>query len=154
MAWSTSKIFRQYIADVLANTTAMDLHGTDTLKAALYNNTAAPDGDVTAANSAFGAGTWSGNEVTGTNWAAGGQSLASPVVSVATSATVMFDAADVSVATVTVSNAYGTLVYDNSIATPVSKQGICFNYFGGAQSVTAGTFTIVWSASGIFSLSL
>ena len=40
------------------------------------------------------------------------------------------------------------------ITTPVADQGICYNYFGGANSVTLGTFTIVWNASGIFALTL
>jgi len=31
----------------------------------------------------------------------------------------------------------------------VAKQGVCYNYFGGAQSVTAGTFTIVWNVNGV-----
>jgi hypothetical protein len=43
------------------------------------------------------------------------------------------------------------LVYDATItAGTVAKQGLCFNYFGGTQSVTGGTFTIVWDATGVF----
>ena len=42
-------------------------------------------------------------------------------------------------------------MYDNTItAGTVAAQGMCFNYFGGAQSVTSGTFTINWDATGIF----
>ena len=44
MAWSNSKAFRQMLADVLGNTTAMDLDS-DTIKAALYNNTTTPNQD-------------------------------------------------------------------------------------------------------------
>ncbi len=40
------------------------------------------------------------------------------------------------------------------MAGPVGDQGVCYNYFGGAQSVTAGTFTIVWNANGIFRITL
>jgi hypothetical protein len=29
---------------------------------------------------------------------------------------------------------------------------VCYNYFGGVNSVTDGTFTIVWNASGIFTI--
>jgi hypothetical protein len=65
----------------------------------------------------------------------------------------MFDAADLSGGgAVTLSNAFGCLVYDDTITAGtggIADQGISFNYFGGAQSVTAGTFTIVWNASGI-----
>ncbi len=150
MAWSNSKVFRQMIADALGNTAALDLDS-DSIKAALFNNSITPDQNVSAANSAYNAGQWANtNEITGTGWAAGGIALASKVLDVATSAVVMFDAADTaSSAGATVLGAYGCLVYDDTLASPVSKQGICFNYFGGTQSVTAGLFTIVWNASGI-----
>jgi hypothetical protein len=61
------------------------------------------------------------------------------------------DAADTpqSGATCTLANVFGCLVYSDSITTPVADQGFCFNYFGGSQSVTAGTFTIVWNAAGV-----
>jgi hypothetical protein len=49
---------------------------------------------------------------------------------------------------------FGCLVYDDTLTTPVADQGVCYNYFGGTQSVTAGTFTIQWGAPGIFSLTL
>ena len=38
MAWSNSKIFRQFVADSFANVAALDLDS-DTVKVALYNNT-------------------------------------------------------------------------------------------------------------------
>jgi len=38
---------------------------------------------------------------------------------------------------------------DNTIA---SKWVYCWNWFGGVQTVTAGTFTINWNASGIFAV--
>ena len=45
----------------------------------------------------------------------------------------------------TIAAAYGDLVYDNSVTGgTVAKQGLCFNYFGGTQSVTSGTFTVQW----------
>ena len=65
-----------------------------------------------------------------------------------------FDAADTvsTGSSATLANVYGCLVYDDTITTPVADQGLCFNYFGGANSVTDGTFTIAWSASGILSI--
>ena len=53
--------------------------------------------------------------------------------------------------TADIANAYGALVYDNTIA---GDPGICFNYFGGANSVTNGTFTVVWHANGIFRITV
>ena len=153
MAWSNSKAFRQMLADVLGNTTAMDLDS-DTIKAALYNNTTTPNQDVTAALSGYNAATsqWVvANEVSqAVQYPAGGVALASKVLDVATAGVCMFDAADTaSGSSATLANVYGCLVYDDTLATPVAKQGICFNYFGGVQSVTSGTFTIQWSTNGI-----
>lgn len=156
MAWTNSKIFVATIEDVLENTTAVDLN-LDTFKAALYNNTTAPDQTVTSANTAYAVGQWVvGNEVTDTtNWDVAGEPLTT-VTSTFTSNVYTFDAANTpqSGASCTLANVYGCLVYDDSIVTPVADQGVCFNYFGGPQSVTAGTFTIVWNASGIFALTL
>lgn len=158
MAWSASKIFRPWIADIMANTTAMDLDGTDTIRAALYDNTITPNQDVTAVASAYGGGVWSvTGGGTGTpqvyqagQWAQGGVALTSPVVNSGTAGVVFFDAADTqSGNAATMSNIFGVLPYDDTIATPVADQGICFNYFGGANAVTNGMFTIAWHANGI-----
>ena len=156
-AWSAgSNIFRQYVADVLDNTTALDI-GTDTMKAALYNNTTAPDFDVTAANSAYAVGQWVvGNEMDDVGqWATGGQTIASPAIDVTTTGIIKYDTATdtASSAGATLSTVFGCLVYSN-VATPVANQGVCFNYFGGTQGVTNGVFTIVWHASGIFQISV
>lgn len=154
MAWSASKIFSAFVTDVMNNTTAMDLNA-DTIKAALYGTTPTPDQTVASANSAYAVAQWVvGNELTSTGWPAGGNALAS-VTSGFASNVYTFDAADrAGGATDTITAAFGCLVYDDTIATPVADQGICYNYFGGSNSVTSGTFTIVWNASGIFTLTL
>lgn len=158
MAWANSSIFRAYVTDLVegtvenAGTTSMDWSGATTVKAALYNNTTAPDNDVTSANTAYNAGQWvSGNEVSdGTNWDAAGEPLTGRATS-NTADTITMDATDTpqSGATCTLASVFGCLVYSDSIVTPVADQGFCFNYFGGSQSVTAGTFTIVWNANGV-----
>lgn len=156
MTWSNSKIFRQAIADALGNTTALDLD-TDTIKVALFNNSITPDQNVSAANSAYNAGQWAtANEVYQTGqWAQGGVALASKVLDVATSGVVMFDAADTaSGSAATLANVHGALIHDDTLTTPVADQGVCFNYFGGANGVTNGTFTVVWNANGVFRLTL
>lgn len=156
MAWSNSKIFRAYLADCLGNVAALDADA-DSHKVALFNNSITPDQDVTAANSAYNVGQWANtNEVSQAGqWVAGGVALTSVTLDRATAATVFFDAADTaSGSAATLANVYGCLVYDDTITTPVADQGVCFNYFGGAQSVTSGTFTIVWSSSGIYRFTL
>lgn len=154
MAWANSKVFRPLINDFLTRTASftIDIDGADTIKVALYNNSITPDTNVTAANSAYNAGQWANtNEVTdATNWVAGGRALAS-ITFAAGTGTLTYDANDLSGGgNVTLANVFGCLVYDDTIASPVADQGFCFNYFGGSQSVTAGTFTIVWNANGIF----
>lgn len=155
MAWSASKIFMAFIEDVFENTTAMDLNS-DTIKIALYDNDITPDQTVTSANTAYGVGQWvtTGNEVSdAAEWPVTGQALGS-VTSTFSSNVYTLDAADeVSDGTsATLANVYGGLIYDDTIAAPVADQGICYLYFGGVNSVTDGTFTVVFNASGIFTI--
>lgn len=164
MAWSGSAVFKEFIKNpgtrainaATAPTGYTDLL-TDTVKVALFNNSVTPDKDAAVASTGYNTGTWTtGNEVTdATNWVAGGRVLSTDTYTAATNAMV-YDAADLAGGgTVTLTNAYGCLVYDDSItAGTVADQGVSFNYFGGAQSVTGGTFTIVWHANGIFRITV
>lgn len=155
MAWSASKIFSAFVTDTLNNTAAFDLNA-DTFKAALYDNDITPSQTAASADTAYNAGQWaiSGNEVSNGGWAAGGVALSS-VTSAFSSNVYTFDAADTANGTAaTLSAVFGCLVYDDSLTTVVADQGVSYHYFGGSQSVTSGTFTIVWNASGIFSLTL
>lgn len=156
MAWSASKIFRAYLADVMDNTTALDL-GSDAFKSALYNNSITPDQNVTSANSAYNVGQWAtAQEVfQAGQWAQGGVALGSPVLNSGTTDVVFFDGNDTaSGAAATLNNIYGALTYDTTVATPVANQGICFNYYGGINAVTNGTFTSVWNALGLLRITL
>lgn len=155
MAWSASKIFAATIEGILENAANVPDPDTDTFKAALYDNDITPDNTVAIANTAYNAGQWTiaGNEVSdGTNWDAGGEPLTG-VSSGLTSAVYKFDATDTPQggATCTLANVYGCLVYSD---TSSAKYGISYHYFGGVQSVTGGTFTIVWNSSGIFTLTM
>jgi hypothetical protein len=157
MAWSNSKISRQFVADLALNTAAFNLES-DTFKVALYDNDITPDADASAANFAYNAGQWvsSGNEVSESGqWATGGVALTTPDINIATSSVVYWDAADTaSGSAADLANVYGCFVYDDTLTTPVADQGVCFNYFGGANSVVNGTFTVVWSANGIWRITL
>lgn len=151
---TNSKMFTSFITDVINNTTAMD-GNSDTWNIALFGNTPTPDQTVASANAAYNVGQWlSSSEVTATGWTAGGLALAS-VTSTFASNVFTFDAADRSGgASDTVTAAYGCLIFDNTIATPVAKQAMCYLAFGGSNSVTSGTFTVVFNASGIAALTL
>lgn len=155
MAWSTSKIFAAAVGNVFnRDAVALD-YNADAFKAALFDNSITPDNTVTAANSAYGAGVWASGGVSDvTGWPAAGRSLAS-VTSTVTSATWTFTAANTASAnsTTTLVDNYGCLVYDDTATSP-ADQGSCYNYFGGAQQVTVGLFTILWNASGISAVTL
>jgi hypothetical protein len=156
MAWTNSKIFRQYIADIIGNTTAMD-YDADTVKIAIYGTGITPDNDVAAATSAYNTGQWVvGGEITdAAEWPAGGLTLGSKTIGVGTADLVTIDAADAaSGSSATLAGVFGGLVYDDTIATPVAKQGFCYLYFGGTQSVTDGTLTVVFATAGLMSFTL
>ncbi len=148
MAWTASAAYRQLIADMIGNVTAFD-YDADTMKLAGFDNTVTPDKNVTAANSAYGAGAWATGGVSGTNFPAAGLTLASKTVSVATNNQVMVDAADPTASTATFTGLTGFLLYDDTLTTPVADQGVSYHYLGGSQSATAADITVVLSASGL-----
>jgi hypothetical protein len=155
MAWTDSRAFREWIRGPMMQASGTGYTGldSDTLKAALFDNTVTPDRDAAVADTGYGAGTWTtAREITGgANWAAGGRILASKTFTNPEPGVVMFDAADLSAGgTLTLSDAYGCLIYDDSITGgTVADQGVAYLYFGGPQSVVSGSFTIVWSSNGI-----
>jgi hypothetical protein len=155
MAWTNSKIFREWMLQMYqvsgTGYTGLD---SDTVNVALFTTSATPDQDAAVGSTGYATGTWvSGNQtgVTDANWLAAGRPLTSKTFTNAAAATPMFDAADTAGAgNVTISGAFGCLVYDDSItAGTIADQGVSFHYFGGTQSVTAGTFTVIWHANGI-----
>jgi len=163
MAWTASKVSRQFLADLFTQTAAFDLD-THTITMALYDNTITPDQNVTAANFAYSAGVWSATGgATGTpqvyqtgQWAQGGVNITTPTIDVSVSAQVKFTTATnpVSGTAATMSNIQGVFIYDFTIATPVAKQGICFNQFGSAVAVSSGKLTVVIPANGMMLFTL
>lgn len=157
MAWSASAVFVQTVQTIFmkqgtAPTNYVSLTS-DSIKCALYSsNTITPSNTDTLAHSAYNAAgsPWvTGGEVSSSNYTAGGSVLAS-TSSTVSSNLVQFTSTGPSWTSVSFT-AYGDLVYDHTITGgTVADQGICFNYFGGAQTVTSGTFTISWNANGIF----
>jgi len=158
MSWTNSKVFAVTLTDAFNKTANCPDLDADSFKAALFDNSITPDNTVVAASSAYGAGVWASGGVVDTGssapagWPAAGIALAS-VTSTRSGATYTFDAADTSSAnsTTTLTGTYGCLVYDTT-STAVTGQGLSYHYFGGTQSVTLGTFTIVWNASGLVSV--
>lgn len=162
MAWSASAMFQAWPHMMLGNFGSNGFVSLeeDTIKAALFDNDITPDKDAVITSTGLDTGQWtkSGNEVIDgdSDWPTGGLALASKVVSDQTAGVTRFDAADLTHAnTVTLTNAFGCLVYDDTTTAGtggVADQGVTYHYFGGGQSVTAGTFTIIWHASGLFQI--
>lgn len=160
---ASSAMFRAW-PTMMLNNNATGYGGLDgdTCKVALFNNTTTPDKDAAVASTGFNTGQWvTANEVTDSdgvsNWSSGGIALSGSSVDGSTnSGVVVFDASDTThSSTVTIANAYGCLVYDDTIsAGTVADQGVSYHSFGGAQAVTTGTFTIVWHANGIFRITV
>lgn len=160
MAWSASNVFQEWVKNPLFNgsggtpPTSYTGYLTDTMKCALYASGITPDRNASLATTGYNSATsqWvTANEKTGSSeWVAGGRALASKT-NAASGGTITLDAADLTgSASITMSSVEGCLIYDDTITGgTVVDQGMCFLWFGGAQSVTAGTFSVVFNASGI-----
>ena len=113
----------------------------DTVKVALYNNSFSFDTTLAAYSTTNELATEGG-------YTQGGVALANKAVSTASNKGT-FDADDVNWTSATFS-AYFALIYDDTTAT---KYPIACIDFGGVQTVTGGTFTIQWAATGIITIS-
>lgn len=165
MAWTGSGVFAQYLVSTLGTRLTGDLGlvSANEHRVALFNDSITPDKDATAANARYGAGAWASGGVSDSsgngNWDLVGRVMAGKGVTTPVAGKVRFSATNTGGGgTLTITNAFGALIYNDSVAQAgppnVSDQGVCFNYFGGAQSVTGGTFTIIWSANGIFEITV
>lgn len=132
-----SGIYNRFKFNTLSG--GMSLYG-DTLKVALVSGGHSFD----ATHNTFSQ--VSANQISGTGYSAGGATLASKAI--VQSGSSSFDAADTSWTTATFTASHAVL-YDDTLA---NDDLICSFDFGGAQTVTAGTFTIQWHASGILTL--
>lgn len=155
MAWTGSRVFREWVRGPMMQASGTGYTGldSDVVKAALFNNTVTPDLDAAVGSTGYNTGTWTtAREVSGgSNWAAGGRTLTGKAVTAPEAGVVMFDAADLPAGgAVTLTDAYGCLVYDDSITGgTIADQGVAYLYFGGPQSVVSGSFTVVWGDSGL-----
>jgi hypothetical protein len=106
---------------------------TDTMKIALYTNSATLNGTTTAYSAT--------NEVVGTGYTAGGNTLTGNAISYSgTTAWITFSDSSWTTATIT---ARGALIYDSS----KSNAAIAVLDFGADKTSTAGTFTVQMPAA-------
>lgn len=162
MAWTNSKVFTEWIIGPMLQSAGTAYTGldTDAVLVALFDDTITPDNDAAVASTGFNTGVWTNTEppqqFDAAGWPTGGLALASKTFTEPAADTVRFDAADrASTANVTITAAVGCLVYDDTItAGTVADQGICYLWFSGPASVTAGTFTIIFGANGLIQFTL
>lgn len=101
-----------------------------TFKIALYTSSATLGAATTAYTTS--------NEVTGTGYSAGGQSLTISQVPTSSGTTAFLDFSDVTWTTATIT-ARGALIY---LANGTTNPAVCVLDFGGDKTSTAGNFTI------------
>lgn len=89
-------------------------------------------------------------EVTGTNYSAGGVSLASVTVT-ASGGVATLDAADVTFSNVTIAAIRGSVIYKNVGTAATDPLSLWHDH--GAQSVTGANYVVQWNASGICTIS-
>ena len=113
--------------------------GADTFKIAMFTNSSSIDADTT--------GYTTSNEVSGTNYTAGGNSLGSVTLALADNSssvpTAFLDFADSTWSTSTISSARGALIYNDTAS---GDPAVCVLDFGGDKTATSGTFTIQFPA--------
>ena len=145
MAVTASGLFVLTFRDILDASQLAVNTGSDTIKVAMITNSSTPNFETHDHWSDL-----SGNEVSGTNYSAGGVALASITLANA-SGTLKFDAADTSWTTATISSARAAVVYDDTLT---NDPLICLVNFGADYASSAGTFQITWNAAGIWTIDL
>ena len=94
------------------------------------------------------------NEVSGTGYTATGNTLTNDTVTYTGGTNVWaYDADDVSWTTASFTARYA-VVYDATPASDATRPLIMYQDFIGDQTVTVGTFTIKWNASGLFTITV
>lgn len=148
MAVSASGLYLTTWIDVLDTTQlALDLD-LETHKLALFTNSITPNFST---DTAYGVSPYNANEVSGTGYTSGGTALTSTTVTESPTGTLMWDAADTSWATSTITNARAGLAYADALA---GNNAIMLINFGADFSTTAGTFLVQWASGGLMNLDL
>jgi len=123
----------------------------DTFKIAMFTNSSSIDADTT--------GYTTSNEVSGTNYTAGGAALGSVTNSLGDNSssvpTAYLDFADTTWSTSTISSARGALIYNSTLSgastgsttTAAAYPAVAVINFGGDKSSSAGDFTIQYPAN-------
>ena len=140
-----SLIYNAYKHRQLGDTSITPInHKTDTIKIALVTSTYTPDQD---AHDFFNDVT---NEVSGTGYTAGGNTLTVTTSQDNTDNEGVFDAADTSWTAASITARAAVVYKDSGVAS--TSPLICYIDFGSDISSTAGTFLITFAAEGIINI--
>lgn len=120
----------------------------ETHKLALFTNSITPNFST---DTAYGVSPYNANEVSGTGYTSGGTVLTTTTVTESPTESLMWDAADTSWSTSTITNAHCGLAYADALA---GNNAICLINFGADYSTVAGTFSVVWNSAGILAIDL
>jgi hypothetical protein len=157
MPWAPpgeSAIFRHHLSAMLEQTTPAATvsawnDATQDYYVALYNDTITPNRTAAIPAGSYGGTDWptaTGEVSDAAGWPAGGLPLDRLLPGAGFDSAgnnIVFGGEDLpSTGLVTLANVFGDLLYNNWL---VSNGGAAYHYFGGAQQVTNGTFTIVWA---------
>jgi hypothetical protein len=142
MAWTKSGLYALSYRDALNATNLAINFALTTHKWAMYNNTETPAFQTETVYAAT-------NEVTGTGYTAGGQTIVSPTFAVAGATAILtYDMADQVWASPTTVTARGAKLYADAL----SDNLLVGMNFGSDFTSTAGTFTIQFDALGVFTI--
>tara|TARA_R100001163_G_scaffold31654_1_gene24759 strand:+ start:22 stop:531 length:510 start_codon:yes stop_codon:yes gene_type:complete len=159
MAVGTSAMCGTFKREILAGIHHLTAHtrtgssaiSADTLKVAMFTNSSSIDADTT--------GYTTSNEVSGTNYSAGGAALSSVTIGLADNSsavpTAFVDFADTTFSSSTISSARGALIYNSTLSTAgtgsttnhAADPAVAVINFGGDKSSSAGDFTIQYPAN-------
>lgn len=137
-----SGVYGIFVRDALQNAKAFALNASDTIRYMFVSDSYTPNFDTHDEKADIT------NEVTGTGYTTGGESLASPVlVNSITTGYTTFDAADVSLSTTTLSLVRGIITFDDTLSGDPLLHAVTF---GADYSTVAGTFAITFAATGLW----
>lgn len=159
MAVGTSAVCGTFKTEILAGIhfwtphtrTGSSAISADTFKIAMFTNSSSIDADTT--------GYTTSNEVSGTNYTAGGNSLGSVTLALGDNdssvPTAYLDFADSTWSTSTISSARGALIYNSTLSSAgtgsttnhAADPAVAVINFGGDKSSSAGDFTIQFPAN-------
>jgi hypothetical protein len=134
--------------DILDTTQLAVDYDLETHKLALFTNTITPNFST---DTAYGVAPYNANEVSGTGYTVGGTVLTSTALTESPTGTLMYDAADTSWTTSTITNARGGLAYADALA---GNNALFLVNFGADFSTVAGTFLVQWAATGLWTWDL